>query len=96
MSIQKLNKCTSVEHIAFSPAFANIMLGVVFIMEWINNEIAKPAGIGRYLVILVGYGANPMIEICDYRKSGVEWSHSGFGNVGEYVKYWMPLPKLVS
>jgi len=64
-------------------------------MNWIDNKIAKPSNIGRYLVILVGYGAKPMIEICDYHKSAVVWGHNGFGNVGEYVTHWMPLPELV-
>jgi hypothetical protein len=46
MSIQKINKCTSVEHIAFSPAFANIMLGAFIIMclEFFNIYTQRKDG----------------------------------------------------
>ena len=65
-------------------------------MNWIEYKIAVPPTSGEYLCVLKGYAAKPLIEKCKYSNTtAVVWSHcGGFGNVGEHVTHWMPLPKL--
>lgn len=63
--------------------------------KWIDNKLAAPKDEGEYLVSLSDvFSKDVRMIIAKYKKGCVEWGHDGYGNIGEYVTHWMPLPAL--
>lgn len=61
--------------------------------KWINKSIAKPVMEGDYLVALdKSFSSTVRIVVATFRDNCVQWSHSGYGNIGEYITHWQPLP----
>lgn len=66
-------------------------LNLAVVSGWVANS-TKPPKQGWYIVYIVGYGKNPIIDKCEFLGGGW-WRHQNFGTIDEHVTHWHTLPE---